>query len=131
MTTRTFPFRFDRASLPLRAVGVWPSTSRVDVTATELDVRFGPWSCRTPLTNVRDVRITRDYDAIKSIGPRGSFADLGATFGTSTVGGVCICFHEKVAALTPFPVHPALTVTVEDLTGLADHLRERCDLAAT
>lgn len=128
MTTRTFPFRFDPVSLPLRAVGVWPSTARVDVTRTDLDVRFGPWSCRTSLSNVKDVRITRDYDAIKSIGPRGSFADLGATFGTSTVGGVCVCFHEKVAALTPVPVHPALTVTVEDLTGLAEHLRARCDL---
>lgn len=128
MTTRTFPFRFDQASLPLRALGVWPSTARVVVTDTELDVRFGPWTCRTPLANVRDVRITRDYTAIKAIGPRGSFTDGGATFGTSTVGGVCICFHDKVAALTPARIHPALTVTVEDLEGLAAHLRERCAL---
>lgn len=128
MATRTFPFRFDAASLPLRLLGVWPSTARVDVTDTHLDVRFGPWSCRTPLTNVKDVRITRDYTAVKAIGPRGSMADAGATFGTSTVGGVCICFHERVSALTPAAVHPALTVTVVDLEGLADHLRDRCAL---
>lgn len=128
MTTRTFPFRFDRVALPLRALGVSPRTARVDVTDTHLDVRFGPWSCRTPLTNVKDVQVTRDYIALKAIGPRGSFADLGATFGTSTVGGVCVCFHDKVSALTPAPIHPGLTVTVEDLEGLAALLRERCDL---
>lgn len=128
--TRTFPFRFDPVSLPLRAVGIWPSTARVDVTETHLDVRFGPWSCRTLLTNVKDVRITRDYTAAKAIGARGSFTDAGATFGTSTVGGVCICFRHKVAALTPAAVHPALTVTVEDLEGLAAELRSRCDLEA-
>lgn len=129
MATRSFPFRFDPASFPLRAVGVWPSTARVLVTDTHLDARFGPWSCRTPLTNVEDVRVTRDYRAHRAIGPRGSLADRGATFGTSTVGGVCICFHEPVAALTPARVHSALTVTVEDLEGLAEHLRERCGLA--
>ena len=114
--------------MPLRALGISPRTTGVDVTETHLDVRFGPWSCRTPLTNVKDVRITRDYAAIKAIGPRGSFTDLGATFGTSTTGGVCVCFHEKVAALTPAAVHPGLTVTVEDLEGLAAHLRDRCAL---
>lgn len=128
MQTHTFRFRFDPVSLPLRALGIWPSTCRVDVTETHLDVRFGPWSCRTLLSNVKDVRITRDYTAVKAIGPRGSFADGGATFGTSTVGGVCICFRRKVAALTPAAVHPALTVTVEDLEGLAAELRARCDL---
>lgn len=130
MTTRTFEFHFEPASLPLRALGISPATSHVAVTETDLEVRFGPWSCRTPLGNVRDVRITRDYRAIKSIGPRGSFKDGGATFGTSTVGGVCVCFHERVAALTPIALHPALTVTVRDLEGLAAHLRERCGLDA-
>lgn len=128
MSTRTFPFRFDPVSRPLRALGVRPSTARVEVTDARFDARFGPWSCTTPLDNVKDVRITRDYVAAKAIGPRGSFADLGATFGTSTVGGVCICFHRKVAALTPLRVHPGLTVTVVDLEGLANLLRERCGL---
>lgn len=129
MATRSFPFRFDGVAMPLRALGISPRTTGVDVTDTHLDVRFGPWSCRTPLTNVKDVQVTRDYAAIKAIGPRGSFADLGATFGTSTAGGVCVCFHEKVAALTPAALHPGLTVTVEDLEGLAAHLRDRCDLS--
>ena len=130
MTNRTFEFHFEPASLPLRALGIAPATSHVAVTDTHLDVRFGPWSCRTPLDNVRDVRITRDYRAYRAIGPRGSLTDGGATFGTSTVGGVCVCFHRRVAALTPVALHPALTVTVRDLEGLAAHLRGRCALGA-
>ena len=128
-TVARFPFRFDRVALPLRALGISPATSWVEVTDTELDVHFGPWRCRTPLRNVRDVRTTWDYSAAKAIGVRGSFADLGATFGSSTVGGVCICFHERVAAMSPVPMHPGLTVTVEDVEGLAALLRERCGLA--
>lgn len=124
-----FGFRFEPVAGPLRLLGISPSTSWVEVTDDELDVRFGPWSCRTPLSNVEDVRTTWDYSAIKAIGPRGSFADLGATFGTATRGGVCVCFREPVAALTPLRVHPGLTVTVEDVEGLAALLRERCGLA--
>lgn len=123
-----FSFRFDPISRPLRLLGVSPATAWVDVGATHLEVRFGPWRCHTPLDNVADVRTTWDYDAIRAIGARGSFADLGATFGSSTVGGVCICFRDRVAALTPVPIHPALTVTVEDVEGLAAVLRARCGL---
>lgn len=128
MTTRTFEFRFDAVSLPLRALGISPATSRVVVDDTHFDAKFGPFRCRTPLGNVKDVQVTRDYRAHRAIGPRGSLADGGATFGSSTVGGVCVCFHEKVAALTPLALHPGLTVTVGDLDGLADHLRVRCGL---
>lgn len=123
-----FSFRFDRVALPLRALGISPATSWVEVDDTWFDARFGPWRCRTPLTNVKDVQTTWRYRAIKAIGVRGSFADLGATFGSSTVGGVCVCFHEPVAAITPAAIHPGLTVTVEDVEGLAAVLRERCGL---
>lgn len=125
-----FSFRFDPVARPLRALGISPATSWVEVDETHLDVHFGPWRCRTPLANVRDVQTTWDYSAIKAIGVRGSFADLGVTFGSSTVGGVCICFHERVAAMTPVAIHPGLTVTVEDVDGLAALLRERCGLDA-
>lgn len=125
-----FAFRFDRVARPLAALGITPSTTGVTVTDERLEVRFGPWSCRTGLDNVKDVQVSRGYRAYRAIGPRGSFADLGATFGTSTVGGVCVCFHERVAALTPAPVHPGLTVTVADLDGLASLLRRRCGLDA-
>lgn len=130
MAAVEFPFRFDPVAMPLRALGISPSSAMVVVDDTHLDVRFGPWRCRTPLSNVKDVRITLDYGPLKAIGPRGSFKDLGATFGTSTVGGVCVCFHQKVAALTPAKLHPGLTVTVQDLEGLSSLLRERCALDA-
>lgn len=123
-----FSFRFDPVAAPLRLLGISPATAWVEVSDTHLDARFGPWHCRTPLANVKDVRTTHDYAAIKAIGPRGSLADRGATFGTSTVGGVCACFHEPVSALTPMAIHPGLTMTVEDLDGLASLLRERCSL---
>lgn len=126
--TARFAFRFDRAALPLRALGIAPGTTGVEVTDHEYRVRFGPWSCSTPLANIRDVQVTRDYAAHRALGPRGSFADLGATFGTSTVAGVCTCFHEPVAALTPMAVHPGLTVTVADVDALATLLRVRCGL---
>lgn len=124
--TARFRFRFDRGALPLRALGIAPGTTGVEVTDRDYHVRFGPWSCTTPLANIADVQVTRDYAAHRALGPRGSFSDLGATFGTSTVGGVCTCFHRPVAALSPLAVHPGLTVTVDDLEGLAALLRRRC-----
>lgn len=125
-----FSFAFDPLALPLRLVGISPSTSWVDVAEGRLAAQFGPWRCRTELANVRDVEVTEDHLALKVIGPRLSFADGGATYGTSTGAAVCICFHEPVAALAPVPLHPALTVTVADVDGLATLLRERCGLPA-
>ncbi len=57
-------------------------------------------------------------------GPHLSFADRGATFATSTEGGVCIRFHRPVRALLPFgPLrHPALTVTVAEPDRLVELL---------
>ena len=39
--------------------------------------RFGPWTCETPIANVRDVCRTGPYRWFKAIGPRGSFVDRG------------------------------------------------------
>jgi hypothetical protein len=47
-----------------------------------------------------------------------SFADDGLTFGTSTHGGVCVHFDEKVRRVIGFKDHSALTATVDDLEGL-------------
>jgi hypothetical protein len=121
-----FPFAFDLAALPLRLLGIAPSTAWVQVDDDEFAARFGPWRCRTDLANVRDVVVTRDHHAIRAIGPRVSLTDRGATFGTSAAAGVCVTFHEPVAAITPLAIHPGLTVTVADVDGLADLLRERC-----
>lgn len=128
MAVQRFEFRFDRAPALLAVLGLRPSNTGVEVSDTDLDIDFGAWGCHTPLSNVCDVQITRDYTAIKAIGARASAKDRGATFGTSTVGGVCICFKEPVKALLPIAFNTAVTVTVEDLDGLAALLRERCNL---
>lgn len=71
-------------------------------------------------------RLTGPYRWWRAIGPRGSGADRGFTFGTSTHGGVCLCFREWV----PFRAvrggrMEALTVTVDDIAGLAQALDRR------
>ncbi|MDQ1709712.1 MAG: hypothetical protein QOG49_1097 [Frankiaceae bacterium] len=94
-----------------------PSSAYVEVTDTELRARYGYLSMATPLANVASAEETGPYKAYRSLGPRLSLADRGATFGTG-VHGVCIRFHEPVKALTRFAIHPGLTVTVADRSGL-------------
>ena len=129
MTEQRFAFAFDPRFRRLLAVlGVRPSTSWVAIDDDRFEARFGHWRVRTPASNLADVTITRDYRALKAIGPRGSLADRGATFGSSTLAGVCVCFHEPVTALAGrLQRHPALTVTVEDPEGLAAAVRARID----
>jgi hypothetical protein len=123
-------FTFDPPFRALLALaGVTPGHAHVTVTATRLLARFGPWSVDTPLDNVAGVCVTGPYRWFKAIGPRGSFADRGATFGSTTRGGVCVRFHEPVRALEPLGIlrHPGLTMTVDDPEALAALLRRRCD----
>ena len=125
MTTETFPFAFDPTfRVFLLGMGVTPGTTGVTLDDETFDARFGPFRLRTPVSNLKDVQITRDYRWYRAIGPRISGTDRGATFGTNTTGGVCVCFHTPVKAL--FGVeHPGLTVTVTDLDGLAAAVARR------
>ncbi len=133
MTSHRFAFDFDpRFRRLLAMIGVRPDTAWVTIDDAELTARFGRFGVRTPVSNLADVIITRDYRWYTAIGPRGSFADRGATFGTTTSAGVCVCFHEPVTALAGRLVrHPGLTVTVEDPEALAAAIRRRIDAAAT
>jgi hypothetical protein len=122
----TFAFRFDpayrAAGLPF---GVMPATTSVDVEGGELRAQFGPWRVRTPLSNVAGTEISGPYSFVKTAGPaRLSFTDRGVTFATNGVRGLCIRFHEPVTALDPTGRlrHPGLTVTVDDVEGLAAEL---------
>lgn len=119
-------FRFDPAyRLPLALAGIRPTTSWVIVDDDAIDVSFGPWHLRTSLSNVKDVRVTGPYSAVRAIGARGSFTDLGVTFGSSTAGGTCVCFRERVPALVgPLVRHPGMTVTVVDPEALVSDLVE-------
>jgi hypothetical protein len=112
-----FDFAFDPAfRAPLAALGVLPDTAFVTVRPDAVIARFGPWSCVTEPDNIECVQRTGPYRWYRAIGPRGSFADRGATFGSSVRGGVCLQFRRPVHALAPTGLlrHPGLTVTVAD-----------------
>lgn len=123
--TERFDLRFDRSMrLPARLAGVTPRTASVEVGA-DLVIRFGPWSLRTPVSNVSATEITGGYSWIKTAGPPHlSRADGGITFATTTTRGVCIRFRDPVPAALPVPLlrHEAATVTVADPEALVEAL---------
>jgi hypothetical protein len=132
VAAQRFEFRFDPRFVPfLAAMGVIGRTSGVVVDDVRFTARFGLLRVSTPIDNLRDIRVTRDYRWYRAIGARLSFTDHGATFGTNTEAGVCVDFHEPVAALfgDRFP-HPGLTVTVADPDALVSALRERLEASA-
>ena len=101
-------------------------SSKDGVTVTdegEVSVTFGFLSLRTPIDNIDDSHITRDYRWWTAVGARRSFVDDGLTFGTNSKAGVCIHFRDKVPSPLSRRGHSALTVTVEDLDGLVEALR--------
>ena len=128
-TRQRFTFRFApayrRASL---VFGVRPDRAWVDVDADTLHARFGPWQARTALANISAVEITGPYAFLKTAGPAHlGLTDRGLTFASNGHRGVLISFHRPIAGIEPTGTlrHPALTVTVADVEGLASVLRPR------
>ncbi|RCW46039.1 hypothetical protein DFQ14_102341 [Halopolyspora algeriensis] len=120
---RVFPFRFAPAyrlaGLPF---GVTGATTRVEVTDGQLLVRFGPWSLRSPVSNVVATTTTGPFSFLPTAGPAHlSLTDRGLTCATNGERGLCIQFAEPVGGIEPFGLirHPAVTVTVADCRGLA------------
>jgi hypothetical protein len=124
-----FPFRFARAyRLPALVFGVVPATTWVEVDDEQLRARFGPWSLRTPLTNVAEVRETGGFHFAKTAGPAHlSLADHGVTFATNGAHAACVLFHEPVKAIDPTGRlrHPGATFTVADPPALIAALEGR------
>lgn len=121
-----FTFRFApayrRASLPF---GVRPNRAWVDLDSDSLHARFGPWEVRTRRANISAVTITGPYAFLKTAGPaRLGLTDRGLTFASNGDRGVLISFHQPVSGIEPTGKlrHPALTVTVADVDGLASVL---------
>ena len=116
MEPRRFPFAFATAyRLPGLLFGVTPLTAWVEVDDTELRVRFGPWSLRTPRGNVAGTQETGGFAFLKTAGPpHFSFTDRGVTFATNGDRAVCVTFHEPVKAIDPTGRirHPGATLTV-------------------
>lgn len=131
---RTYSFDFEpRLMAASFLVGVTPWTTGLTVTDDDLDIRFGAWHLRTPLTNVAGTEVTGPFTWYKVIGPaRLSIEDRGVTFATSTRSGVCISFHDPVAALDPLGkiLHPGATCTVTDAEEAASLIENRSAIAA-
>jgi hypothetical protein len=118
-----FPYRFDRKFIGMWwPAGVREGVDGVTLTDDSFIATFGRNRVETPLTNVTGAHATLDYQWWKAVGTRLSFVDDGLTFGTSTHGGVCVHFDERVHRVIGRKDHSALTVTVDDLDGLVDAL---------
>ena len=126
-----FEFDFDpRFRWMLALIGVVPATAYVTLSPERLVARFGPWTCETPVANVREVCRTGPYRWFKAIGARGSLVDRGLTFGTTTAGGVCVLLREPVPGLVPVGSlrHPGITLTLAEPDRFAASLRQRAGL---
>jgi len=117
---RHFGYAIDKRYLPLLVLfGLRPSKDGVTLTDDgSLVATFGLIKLATPLANISDAHISRDYRWWTAVGVRGSRADDGLTFGTNYNAGVCIHFGEKVPSVLRRSGHSALTVTVADLEEL-------------
>ena len=123
-----FAFRFDPAYRRAAAVfGVKPDSAYVDVVdgsdrPETFEARYGPWVVRTPIANVVGAIPTGPYSTAKTIGPAHvSLVDGGLTFASNGDRGLCIHFRNSVPGIAPISIvrHPSLTVTVDDVEGLA------------
>jgi hypothetical protein len=118
-TERRFPFVFDPPNLaPGLPWGITPWTTGLTVTSRDLIIRYGPWTLRTPLTNVAATEDSGPYAFVKIAGPpRLSLRDRGISFATRRSEGLCIRFRRPVPAIlpwySPLLTHPGVTVTVE------------------
>lgn len=124
----TFEFDFEpRYRLLLRPLGVTAANSFVSITdGADFHAKFGRWEVTTPLSNIAGYQRSGGYRWFKAIGIRGSSADHGLTFGSSTKQGVCVEFVEPIRPSIPgMRSHPGLTVTVADPEGLAAALEAR------
>ena len=120
-----FTYAVDKRLAPFwLPFGLRPSKDGVTITdAGTFLATFGLLKLKTPLANIDEAHVTRNYRWWTAAGARKSLVDNGLTFGTNRSAGVCIHFREPVPSSLRRKGHPALTVTVTDLDGLVQRLR--------
>ena len=107
--------------------GVTPERAWVELADERLEARYGSWRVRTSLSNISAVEATGPYSFLKTAGPaRLSITDRGLTFASNGERGACITFRDPVVGIDRFGWirHPELTVTVLDVDGLIEALRD-------
>jgi hypothetical protein len=120
-----FPFRFDSPLWRLGVLpwGVTPDRAYVDLDASAVQARFGPWRMDVPLTNIRRWAIRGPYRWWRAIGVRLTVGLWDVSFGSSARDGVYLELVEPQRWIAGR--HPALTVTVADPEAFTAALRER------
>jgi hypothetical protein len=123
--TEHFPFFVERRwRVPLLFWGV-KRRPYVELTADgRMVVRFGWWDVATPVSNMRDHRITGPYRWWSAIGVRRSVRHGDGSFCSTDRRGVFVTFRERVPFAPIFRV-PALTVTVADVEAFSTALERR------
>jgi hypothetical protein len=118
-----FPIRIGRRSRPVvRLFGASPDTAWAELDG-DLEIRFGRFRIRTPVSNLARWRIEGPFVWIKAIGVRRSLRGGDVSFAGSAHGGVRIDLVERVrwGALRV----SAVWIGADDLDGLAAELLRR------
>ena len=120
-----FAYAVDKRLAPFwLPFGLRPSKDGVTITdGGKFRATFGFVRFETPLSNIDEAHVTRNYRWYTAAGARGSMVDDGLTLGTNRRAGVCVHFHEPVPSLLRRKGHSAITVTVADLDRLVDRLQ--------
>jgi hypothetical protein len=119
-----FAYAVDKRLAPFwLPAGLRPSTDGVTLTDEgTFRATFGFMRLETPLSNIDDAHVTRNYRWWTAAGVRRSLVDDGLTFGTNANAGVCVHFREPVPSPMRRKGHSAITVTVADVDGLVHRL---------
>jgi len=120
-----FAYAVDKRLVPFwLPFGLRPGRDGVTITDDgTFRATYGFMKVETPLVNIDQAHVTRNYRWWTAAGVRGSLVDDGLTFGTNRSAGVCVHFREPVPSPLRRKGHSAITVTVADVDRLVDRLR--------